>query len=114
MYAINRQGKGGGAEWVYPERQQGFSSVRGGETGGVGRGLLCLLICPYPNTALYLVLNYMQARLLPAPCPSVARGTRVHDHIFHLHSCSAAHLISWPKVMTVCQPTNAGMLHGQI
>ena len=58
----------------------------GGETGGVGRGLLCLLICPYSNAALYLVLNYMQARLLPAPCPSVARGTRVHDHIFHLHS----------------------------
>ena len=53
----------------------------------------------------------MQARLLPAPCPSVARRTRVRDHILRLLSCSSDLVI---EVMFVRQPTNAGMLYDQI
>ena len=108
---LTAKASGEGAEWVYPERQQGFSSVRGGETGGVGRGLLCLSICPFSNTALYLVLNYMQARLLLAPCPSVGCRIHVRDHLSHVISCSSDLVI---EVMFVRQPTNAGMLHYQI
>lgn len=81
------------------------------ETGGVGRGLTCLLICLNSNTTVYLVSSYLQARSLPAPCPSVAHRARVHDHISHLCSCSF-HLVI--EVMTVCQQSNAAVLHDQI
>ena len=107
---LTAKASGEGAEWVSLSASKVFPPLHG-DTGGVGRGLLCLSICPFSNTALYLVLNYMQARLLLAPCPSVGCRIHVRDHLSHVISCSSDLVI---EVMFVRQPTNAGMLHYQI
>ena len=76
--------RGGGAEWVYPELQQVVSSVRRRNRRRWPRVVVFnnLPVFEY-SSSLYLVLNYMQARLLPTPCPSVARRTHVRDIISH-------------------------------
>ena len=78
------------AEWVYPDHQRHFSSVRWRSRRCWPRmvAFFCLPVFEYSSI---LVLNYMQARLLPAPCPSVARHTQVRDRF---HICLAANLIS--------------------